>query len=419
MSALTQLSFAAMALFCLTVPLTADSLILGVANRNAIGGRTGFVADVQRAINGLPPNCRAMELEPDGIFGKNTRAAISKAAVCPEIQSRYKSGPDEQKGFLTEGLWKALFPGRSVPTIHERAMVLVLTHEGTDYDHAEWNFCQSKPTYDPGSGQPLCYSNDPASFVTWGPRGATAGHGKEIQQIVNAIDSDSNTRNVLESAFGVQTNSVRRLLALSDEEVEHYLCMIWLNPVARLQWLQGFSRFGLDSHVRGVYDAVYGSAEFDGGKIERYYRLYAELGLIPSEVDYGFFVDRATHMGGLTDSVIAKAKKEAVGLTNAEFRRWLALNFRPARQRSDRLGRDVVFYVDDLGPDLAQEERTAWVSRSATRASEYGLRTTIATPIFKSNPTPYPKPQRDLAQSLTEAERALCPPAVLRPERPN
>lgn len=411
--------FALIATLLWGVPSKADSLILGVVNRSATGGRASFIADAQRALNTLPPGCRAeTALEPDGVFGKNTRAAIKKAASCPEIQSRLEAGSDAHRGFLTEGLWKILFPRRVVPTVHERAMVVVLTNEGTDYDHAEWNFCQSKPVYDPRRGQPICYSNDPSSFLTWGPRGATAGHGKEVQQIVKAVDSGTVTRQLVDSAFRTQASSVRRLLALSDEDTKHYLCMIWLDPVTRSQWVEGFSRFGRNLQVRRVYDVVYGSEEFDGGKIKSYYKLYAELGLVPSEVDYGLFVDRATHMGGVTDRVFAVAKRQAAGLTNAALRRWMALNFRPSNQHGDRLGRDVVFYVDDLGSALSEEERTAWVSRNATRASEYGLRSSVSAPIFKTNPNPYPKPQSDLSQMLTEAERERCPSAVLSPKLP-
>jgi hypothetical protein len=46
----------------------------------------------------------------------------------------------------------------------------------------------------------------------------------------------------------------------------------------------------------------------------------------------------------------------------------------PSTQQVDRLGRNVVFYVDGLGEEaLPPEERTAWSNRTGLRASDCGL----------------------------------------------
>ncbi len=396
----------------------AELVLLGVRAVTPIGGKFSFVADVQQRLNELPSQCRVGPgIVADGKFGKFTRLAIQVAAGCPEIRSQLNSNSAAHSGALTDTFWKALFPNRAIPDLHQRAMVVVLTHEATDYDTVEWNFCQNNPTFDPPI-QPSCFSNDPKSFLTWGPRGATAGHGAELQYIIEAIDSNSAARSQVDRAFKGDAPSVRRLLKLDEADTELFLCSIWLNPVTRRSWQQGFREFGSNSLVRNAYDIVYSSAEFDGGKMERYYHLYSELGLVPSEVDYAFFLDRATQMGAPTDAVAKQARVLLQGKSGAEVRRWLAQNFRPTSRKTDRLGRDVVFYIDAFENVLSHEERVAWLKRNPSRASEYGLRDNVDAASFELTTTQFQRLARDPAAALTPKERAICPSAVLAPRLP-
>ncbi len=57
-----------------------------------------------------------------------------------------------------------------------------------------------------------------------------------------------------------------------------------------------------------VYDAVYTSSGYDGGKIAQFYRPYEEAGIVLTEIDYAFMVDRATQSSAPGKQTIAAAK---------------------------------------------------------------------------------------------------------------
>ncbi len=143
----------------------------------------------------------------------------------------------------------------------------------------------------------------------------------------------------------------------------------------RQAWRDGFERLGEYADVRDTYDAVYRSQTFDGGKIATFDRAYRARGLTPSEVDYAFFKDRAAHTSDSYAPIAAAIANEAsAGVEHWRVRRAIALAVRPARQRADRLGRDVAFYVDGLGvPNLTPEELSAWALRGRRQASDVGL----------------------------------------------
>lgn len=73
------------------------------------------------------------------------------------------------------------------------------------------------------------------------------------------------------------------------------------------------------------------------------------------------------------------AEAETLGrvLTPAERRRIIGLTWADAINqtwRADRIGRNVVFYIDGIAQeDLADEEVDAWTRRSGRRASTFGL----------------------------------------------
>jgi len=102
----------------------------------------------------------------------------------------------------------------------------MLTYEATDYTRMEWNFCQSRPVYNPANGNPVCFSNDPRSYLTWGPNGATAGGGREVQPIIQAVDATAPA--LINESFGTEAGAVRRVLQMRDRDAARslgtYLC---------------------------------------------------------------------------------------------------------------------------------------------------------------------------------------------------
>ncbi len=203
--------------------------------------------------------------------------------------------------------------------------------------------------------------------------------------------------------------------------VERLLCTAWLDPQLRQEWKNGFALFGAAPEVEHVCDAVYASSGYGGRKIAQFYRLYEQAGIVPTEIDYAFMVDRATQSSAPGKQIIATAKaamtSPSAHPTAAELRRWPALNFRPSSQAADRLGRDVVFYIDALKQGLTPDERAACKSPNPMRASDAGLSDSVQLAEFSAPKLRYPVPPRG-SESLTEAERAACPVTVLNPRAP-
>src|SRR5215218_1316557 len=77
---------------------------------------------------------------------------------------------------------------------------------------------------------------------------------------------------------------------------------------------------------------------------------------------------------------------------------------------------DVAFYIDGAGDALGSGERSAWQARGRLRASDAGLTDARPSATF----TPEPPIDTGIADpaSLTDAERAACPRAVLDTRRP-
>ncbi len=384
-------------------------------------GRFGPLGGIQeKAIAALESCNKAGELKRDGRFGPEFRDALRTLSSCPDVAPKVGSDVDARAGALTDGFWKALSDSPA-PSVDDRARTLMLTYEATDYTSLEWNFCQSAPRYNPKAGRTTCRSNDPHSYLTWGPNGATAGGGREVQLIVAAVDAADRT--IVDRSFGGEAAAVRRMLRLPDRDqarsLETYLCGVWVNQARRAAWKTAFASFGALTQVRSLYDDLYRSTSLDGGKIATFYRAYAQHGLKPTEVDYGFFKDRAaqtspslkTVSGAIAGALAANAKASPW-----RVRRAIALHVRPGRQQADRLGRDVAFYIDAGSQDMSQEEQRAWKARGPVRASDVGLSDLRAYVGFAPGP-PLSTTIHDPA-TLTDAERAACPRAVLDTREP-
>jgi hypothetical protein len=384
-------------------------------------GRYGPVARVQESALDKLRNCGSRtRVTVDGFFGPGFRANLAELAKCPDFASRLSADTDAQRGDLTLAYWNALM-SEPPPTVDDRARTIMLTFEATDYTRMEWNFCQSRPLYAPVDGQPICYSNDPKSYLTWGPNGATGGGGREVQLILAGIDAID--PKIIDKGFAGEAAAVRRMFQMQDEtpsrSLETYLCGIWSDSVRRAAWRGGFSTIGRDPRVQKTFDDFYMSASLDGGKIGIFMKAYASRGLVPTEIDYAFFKDRAaqtTPVLAAIEAAIAKTLTAHPGAARWQIRRSIALSVRPANQRVDRLGRDVAFYVDGIDTPLSDEEKAAWDKRGNIRATEAGLSDTREYRAFS------PGQRLDTAikvpATLSPQEAQACPAAVLNTQRP-
>jgi hypothetical protein len=387
-------------------------------------GRFGPLAQFQAALGRALVDCRgpASALEPDGKFGAGTVNGIKALTACPVAQALPAADP-ARDGSVSAALWRLLLPDTALPSLDARAQTLVLTYEATDYTRAEWNFCQNKPRFEPTVPGSVCHSNDPRSYLTWGPRGATAGHGREVQAVLWLMAQRDGA--ALERAFGAELPQVERLLSLSPAAVEKMLCSVWMDPARRSGWQKSFAALGAAPSTRAAYDAYYRTLRSDGAKIQTFFRLYELAGLTATEVDYGFFVDRATHSTPPRNSELAALATQirtAVadqGQPNAQARLLLARTVRPGNPalRADRMGRDMAFLLDALGDGdvLSTEERTQWAARGRFKASDVGLSDDRQVAAFTPSVLDLTGLPAASSDHLTPQEEQGCPAAVLHP----
>jgi hypothetical protein len=423
---------AALAALCLAAPAIADDPVLFQYRTWLIkDSRTGPVAQLQAGINDALASCGInTAIGVDGQFGRSSRSAIISLATCDTVSAQLPDGSPARTGAVTVALWKAIMQGKPAPTVDQRAAALKLTFEATDYDRMQWNYCQNRPRYGPEDGQRTCFSNDKRSFITWGPNGATAGHGREVQAIIRQFGDSGTPGNadLFNAAFAAEAPAVQRMLELENKSdnssLETYLCGVWMSPERRAAWIDGFRALGQSAELPALYRDVYRSGSFDGGKIATFHRVWTseEFGLPVSELDHAFFIDRSAHMSiserKLTGALrtLKSASGSAWPPAPAAIRQYVALNVRPPNQRSDRLGRDVAFYVEGVGQSaLNTDETAAWANRGRRNAVDLGLSDTRLVPAFTAGPAiSHPMP----TGTLTDAETALCPDAVLNPSSP-
>ncbi len=396
-----------------------DPVLYAQNEASLFDGKYGKVAQLQAALKTALAQCRAPDANviADGRFSPATAQAIRAVSLCPALRSKLPEGSAAFDGAITVSLWRALLPRVPLPDVAQRAQTLVLTYEATDYDDLEWNFCQSRPRWTPDDPTKPCYTNDPRSYITWGPRGATAGHGREVQWILWRVQRRD--RRALTRAFGTEAAAVRQLLTLNDDSARRLLCSVFADTLRRDAWTAGFANLGKVPLAREMYDLHYLSPASDGAKMAQLYRVWELLGLSPTAVDYGFFLDRATHSTPPAPEIAATRIREwlaakSLPVAPAFARQAFAATFPTPNQAQDRLGRDVAFFLDNLGADqLSEAERTAWQRRGRLRASDAGLFDFQPAPLLTAT----------AAASGPAATNELnpapaCPPSVLQPQRP-
>lgn len=402
-------------------------------DRPLVLGKYGAVADFQSRLFVAAASCKRGSTSAygatDGIVGAKTRSAIMDLQPCldPSVKSAIGAG---NPGAITVGLWKLLMPAEQpFPDAITRANHLTFALEGTDYDAIQFNFCQSR---NPRSGKrylegdPWCYTNDPNAYLTWGPRGATAGAGAEIQQIIFAAERAN--PGLLNAVFGPHTDAMHRLALGNNQSAFDILCAIWIDPKRRADFTTRFARYGALPEVQRAYRRVYDAANADGGKIARFFKIYAALkpviGRDPTEIDLAYFIDMATHgmapPGNVSD-LSARMVKFASRTRNVpspgELRRQLAAWLPSQHKYNDRIARDAIFLIDDPEITLSDTHRRIWQQRSGLKASDFGLsdqRYVSGYPV--AAPTGFEKIER-FYTVLPEDKRA-CPANVRKSRRP-
>jgi hypothetical protein len=355
-----------------------DTIVLNANRYDVLAGRYSafakFQTNLQRVLNdcgkGLPSVVPVGE-EATGKIGLETRRGIQRALRCEALRS-VPTDSAAHDGIITESVWHAVMGAEPVPSVVDRANALVLSFEATDFGEGpEWNFCQDSKrgkhhTIDPKVHDFVCYNtSDPCSYLTWGPRGATAGSGREIQWVLWLVLKRDPS--LVEKAFGKEFPNVERFLRLkssdqkeqceTDTPLARFMCAIWLDPRRRKIWEDALATLGRSPLVRAAYAQLYALIEFDGEKLRDFDELWRRLGLVPNEVDYAFFLDRVTHLDGPPDDAMwmhAAAPRDAPHRADgATGRRW----------RSGRRGAQL---------DLVARERPGELGR---RGTEHGLPT--------------------------------------------
>lgn len=392
-------------------------------------GRFGSVATFQQRLFVAAARCAAKPVsvygDTDGIVGAKTKQAINDIQPCLNADMRNAVGAGTD-GAITVGLWRVLMPANMPPPdVIERANQLTFVLEGTDYDVIQFNFCQSK---NPRSGKmflegdPYCHTNDPRAYMTWGPRGATAGAGAEIQQILFAAELAN--PGLLQKAFGPFTEDMHRLALGNNDAAFDVLCAIWVNDAERVEFSRRFAAYGARPEVQAAYRRVYDAANADGGKIARFFKLYnavkQDIMRDPTEIDLAFFIDRATH-GSVPPGDIRPLVEKMRTFINrtrnvpspGELRKQLAAWLPSHHKYNDRLARDAIFLVDDPEVVVSDAHRRMWLQRSGLKASDFGLsdhRYVASYPV--ASPTGYEKIEK--FYTVLPKDKRACPAAVRR-----
>lgn len=432
------------ALWLLTLPGLAasneDPVVLDARRYDIVAGRFSKFEDFEARLQVKLDACGQGEPAvtpkgepPAGRIGRPTMEAIKRLPACDGAAIP----PDSlaRQGVLTASVWKMVMGERPVPTPVDRAHALVLNFEGTDFgDPPEWNLCQDGVKQGP-KGLTACYnSSDPCSYVTWGPRGATAGAGREIQYVLAAMNRQD--PGLLKSAFGAEYPTLSRFFRVKSEAGETcsgpiplkiLVCSIWAKGDRRAAWERALAQLGREPSVRAAYEKLYAAEEFDGGKLRAFYAMWNALALPPSEVDFAFFLDRITHLGGPPEPSKAMTEKMQTCITgqsgaisrHGAARRCLSQLQSHATQQENRTARDVAYYLDAYVKDAIPEREVklwaAYVPLSAVH--NFGLRDDVAAPLPQSETLKALDLELPpaLDGQVLPAEIARCPAIVLTP----
>jgi hypothetical protein len=335
--------------------------------RRLVDSKWGKIAELQRAMERALAACGAKGIGgADGVFGRVTREGLDRLLSCPGYGDLAYPPADPLAGTVHVALWRRLVPDGALPSVHQRAFAVSLTHEATDYDRVEWNYG----------------TRDDQSALTWGPYGATVGHGNEVRGILRRLRSVH--PDLLTSLFQEETPTLTRLLDEPAASGYALLKSVHADERRRSHWQDALQRLGTTAEGRDAYEwYAFRSDEWLTPNLRRLYGTIP-AGVQATEIDYAFFLDLAMH-SSITPGRVAAAKAAIVAEQNdlgrpplpGERRRIVARIWNAAVSpawRWDRVGRSVVYYVDAIGADrLSEEESAAWRQRTGRSAGDFGL----------------------------------------------
>ena len=359
------------------------------AGGTLVDSKYGAIADLQNGLLTAASSCginkSAIVL---GQFRNSTSKLVRDVARCRKVPLGDTSG-----NTITEDFWRVVVGDVAPPDAAKRAWAMSFKFEGTDYDVIEFNV----GTSDPG-------------ILTWGPLGATAGQAFQVQRIIAQIDAVK--PGLIGEAFGEEADQVRMFAAKrTTKSATDVISAVKAKPGRAAAWRKGFALLGSDRDARRIYDDLMSASATAGvpEAIADFTRAYWSHCMAPTEVDYGFFFDRAVQIDvkweivEAADAMVQQAEQRAGHKLSApERRRAFAANWAAGNRTyvGDRLARDVGYYVDAVGKDgltdaslLAlrtnstpaspqlNDEYGKWIKRSGFKASYYGLSDDRVMPV--------------------------------------
>jgi hypothetical protein len=369
----------------MAAPAVGDDVVLyqRPAGVTLIDSKYGAIADLQKALLAAATSCGLPQPADPVVMGRyqdSTSRLVRDVAHCRNI-----SLPDASGNAVTAELWRAVLPSLPPPDAGKRAWAMSFKFEGTDYDVVEFNV----GTSDPG-------------ILTWGPLGATAGQAFQVQRILSNIDRMKPS--LIDQAFAAEASQIRVLMTKRTiKSATDFITSVDADPGRKAIWSRGFAALGADRDARRIYDDLMSASATAGvpEAVADFYRAYWSHCIAPTEVDYGFFFDRAVQIN-VTSALVNAAyvlveraqQKSGRTFTHAERRRAFAANYTAGNPKfvGDRLARDVGYYIDAIGessltdasllairtstsplsPQL-NNEYLRWSNRSSFKAGFYGL----------------------------------------------
>jgi hypothetical protein len=327
----------------------------------------GKIPIFQRALSENLQTCGKPGIAADGVFGEKTQTGIHDLLACDGFKDLCVDANHRLYGKIHSALWRRLLPNIPIPSVHDRTFALSLSHEATDYNSVEWNYG----------------TRDDKSGLTWGPYGATVGWKNEVRGILKRIQE--NDPELLSNLFGHEFSTISELINEDSDKGYALFKEVHADTRRRQFWKEKLQALGAIEEGRAAYDwYAFQGDQWIKEDLNKLYTLFPDPESVATEIDYAFFLDLCMH-ALINEERVSRVKQamkdqeKALGrpLSPAERRRLIGdifVNAISPTWRRDRLGRNVVFYIDRFQDDqLSEEEINAWKWLTNLRASNFGL----------------------------------------------